>query len=128
MFFVNVRVICSDAVAINLCSRRYLYLFVRLPQFCGVALVILSFEFAQRLVNSKRRNLSFYYAECKDTWDVPRDSASDLCFGSRGHCPIITRGLVALFFLLYFPNALLYTCCLYCRGLLLLCCSFLWVQ
>jgi hypothetical protein len=102
MFFANARVICSDAVVRNLCSRRYLYLFVRLPQFCDVALVIclFCFEFAQRLVNSKRRNLSFYYAGCKDTWEVPRDSASDLCSGSRGHCPIITRGLVALFFLL----------------------------
>jgi hypothetical protein len=72
--------------------------------------------------------LSFYYAGCKDTWDVPRDPASGLCSGSRGHCPIITHGLVALFFLLCFPNTLLYTCCLCCRGLLLLYCSFLWVR
>jgi hypothetical protein len=127
MFFVNVRVICSDAVVRNLCSRRCLYLFMHLPQFYGVALVIF-FAFAQRLVNSIRRNLSFYYAKCKDTWDVPRDPASDLCSGSRGHWPIITRGLIALFFILYFPNALLYTCCLYYRGLLLLCYSFLWVR
>jgi hypothetical protein len=88
----------------------------------------LSFEFAQRLVNSKRRNLSFYYAECKDTWDVPRDPAGDLCSDSRGHCPIITRGLVALFFLFYFPNSFLCTSCLYCRGPLLLCCGFLSVR
>jgi hypothetical protein len=88
----------------------------------------LFFEFAQSLVNSKSRNLSFYYAECKDTWDVPRDPASDLCSASRVHFPIITRGLTAILFLFYFPNALLYTCCLYCRGPLLLCCSFLWVR
>jgi hypothetical protein len=31
--------------------------------------------------------MSFYYAECKDSWGVPRDLASDLCSGSRGHCP-----------------------------------------
>jgi hypothetical protein len=50
--------------------------------------------------------------ECKDTGDVPRDPANDLCSGSRGHCPTITRGLAALFFLFYFPSILLYTCCL----------------
>jgi hypothetical protein len=81
---------------------KALFIFVCLPQFCSVALVICLFEFAQRHVNSKRRNLSFYYAECKDTWDIPRDRAGDLCSGSRGHCPIITRGLVALLFPILF--------------------------
>jgi hypothetical protein len=38
----------------------------------------------------------------EDTWGVPRDPANDLCSGSRGHCPRITHGLVALFCLLYF--------------------------
>jgi hypothetical protein len=64
------------------------------------------FEFAHRLVNPKMRNLSFYYVECKDTWDVPRDPAGAMCSGSKGHCPTITRVLVALFFLFYFPNCL----------------------
>jgi hypothetical protein len=80
----------------------------------------LFFAFGTKTCKLKKEELVFFYAECKDTWDIPRDPAGDLCSGSRGHCPIITRGLVALFFLFYFPSSLLYTFCLYCRGHLLL--------
>jgi hypothetical protein len=46
---VNTRVICSDAVVRNLCSMCCLYLFVRLLQFCGAALVICFLNFHKDL-------------------------------------------------------------------------------
>jgi hypothetical protein len=81
--------------------------------WCSTCDLFFFLHLAQRLVNSKRRNLSFIYAECKDTWDIPRDPAGDLCSGSRGHCPIITRGLVALFFLFSYSIFLVAYCILF---------------
>jgi hypothetical protein len=49
----------------------------------------------------KEEELCLYYAWMEDTWGVPRDPACDLCSGSRGHCPRITRGFNGLIFLLY---------------------------
>jgi hypothetical protein len=46
--------------------------------------------------SSEKEELVFYYAECKDTWGVPRDPAGDLCSGSRGHCPIDNSWLSSL--------------------------------
>jgi hypothetical protein len=58
-FFVNARVICSDAIVRNLCSRRYLYLFVRLPQFCDVALVFCLFCICTKTCKLEKEELVF---------------------------------------------------------------------
>jgi hypothetical protein len=63
----------------NLCSRHF-HLFVRLLQFPSVGLEIC---FA-KTCKLEKEELFFF-----------------IMLGSRGHCPRITRGLVALFFLLY---------------------------
>jgi hypothetical protein len=95
---VSVRVFdFSDAVVRELYSNH---------NFLFVHVFDRNFVIYYRLVNSKDEKLVFYYAEHKDTWVFPRDPAGGLCSGSRGPCPIITLGLVALFYLFYFSNCL----------------------
>jgi hypothetical protein len=107
-------------------------LFVRLPHFHGVALAIYSFELLRKKTCKLKKGGTclFIYAECKDTRDVPRDPAGDLCSGSRGHFPIDNSWLSSLNYLSYstFLTAFRMLVVYIVKGLLHLYGSFLWVR
>jgi hypothetical protein len=101
------RVVTNLMLLPESCTQDVVLLFMRFVRnFCSLLLVFVFVELLNRLVNSKSEELVFYYAECKDTWVVPRDPTGSLCSGSRGSCPFMTRGLAALFYLFYFSNYL----------------------